>query len=74
MSVDDLHLTPGNWLMVDCSKMPSESNCQLVILAPEDQKEDLIDVEVIHAVDKHGHQNGDEVRQGVTAMVEAVTI
>ncbi|PIR59298.1 MAG: DUF1059 domain-containing protein, partial [Candidatus Pacebacteria bacterium CG10_big_fil_rev_8_21_14_0_10_56_10] len=39
--------------MIDCRQMPSEANCQLTMMGPED---DLLDAAVDHAVNKHGHQ------------------
>ena len=39
--------------------MPSEINCTLTIAGEED---DVLDAAVLHAVDKHGHQNPPELR------------
>jgi hypothetical protein len=74
MTTEQLNLKSGKWLVADCGSMSSESNCQLVMLAPEDQKEDLIEAGVKHAVHKHGHQDNEEVRAGVSAMLQVTEI
>ncbi len=50
--------------------MPSEKNCKLVMMAPADQKEDLIDAEVAHAVKSHGHQDTPELREKISKTIE----
>lgn len=74
MALEQLNLKPGTWLVIDCGKMPSESNCQLVMLAPENQKEDLIAAGVTHAVNKHGHQDSEELQKGIGGMLEALEV
>lgn len=74
MSVKQLNLKPGKWVVADCGKMPSDSNCQLVMLAPEGQKEDLVDAGVKHAISKHGHEDSKELRNGVAGMCEAIEL
>jgi predicted small metal-binding protein len=46
--------------MIDCRTMPSESGCTLTIAGTE---EEVLDAAVAHAVDKHGHENGPELRE-----------
>jgi predicted small metal-binding protein len=48
--------------MVDCRKMPSEINCTLTIAGEE---EEVLDAAVMHAVDKHGHENTSELREHI---------
>lgn len=74
MSEKHLNLKPGKWLVADCGKMPSDSNCQLVILAPENQKDDLVDAGVKHAISKHGHNDSEELRVGVASMCKTLEI
>lgn len=62
MGIDTLHLAPGKWIAADCGSMPSEKNCRLVIMAPEDQRNDLLDAAVEHAVKSHGHEDTPELR------------
>jgi predicted small metal-binding protein len=50
--------------MVDCRTMPSEINCTLTIAGEEAE---VLDAAVAHAVDKHGHENTPELREGIRA-------
>jgi predicted small metal-binding protein len=50
--------------MVDCRTMPSEINCTLTIAGEE---EEVLDAAVMHAVDKHGHENTSELREQIRA-------
>jgi predicted small metal-binding protein len=50
--------------MVDCRTMPSEINCTLTIAG---EQEEVLDAAVAHAVDKHGHENTAELREGIRA-------
>lgn len=59
MDMSQLNLTPGTWLVADCGKMPSERGCKLVMMAPEDQKADLVEAGVAHMVKDHGHTEED---------------
>lgn len=58
------------WKQLDCGKMPSEKGCKLVMKAPEDQVEDLLDAGVAHAVKTHGHEETPELREQLRSMVE----
>jgi hypothetical protein len=60
----------GRWAVVDCSKVPSENMCQMKMMAPEDQMDDLIEVACQHACTKHGHTDSPELRQGIRQSVE----
>lgn len=62
MEGNKLNLKPGKWLVADCGKMPSESNCQLVMMAPVDQKEHLEKAGIDHMVSHHGHQREEAER------------
>ena len=50
--------------MVDCRTIPSEINCTLTIAGEEDE---VLDAAVMHAVDKHGHENTPELREEIRA-------
>jgi predicted small metal-binding protein len=55
--------------MVDCRSMPSEIGCTLTIAGEE---EEVLDAAVAHAVDKHGHDNSPELREGIrSGLVDA---
>jgi hypothetical protein len=55
MEVKGLDVNPGKWLVADCGKVPSESNCQMVLMAPAEQKDHLAEASVDHMVKHHGH-------------------
>jgi predicted small metal-binding protein len=48
--------------MIDCRTMPSEINCSLTIAGEESE---VLDAAVLHAVDKHGHENTPELRESI---------
>ena len=60
--------------MIDCRTMPSEIGCTLTIAGEE---QEVLDAAVLHAVDKHGHENTAELREqirgGLTAVEPAMT-
>ncbi len=74
MDAKQLGLEPGQYVVSNCAKMPSENNCKLVIMAPQDQKEDLLDAAVAHAVKHHSHEDTPELREEVGKSLETVTI
>ena len=52
--------------MIDCRQVPNEIGCTLTIAGEEDE---VLDAAVMHAVDKHGHQEAglrDELRGALT--------
>ncbi|HEY4526741.1 MAG TPA: DUF1059 domain-containing protein [Candidatus Paceibacterota bacterium] len=53
--------------VADCRLMPSESNCQMTMIGPE---EDLLDAAVDHAVSKHGHERSPKLREGIKTMLK----
>jgi predicted small metal-binding protein len=56
--------TPMSRKMVDCRTMPSEIGCTLTIAGEEDE---VLDAAVMHAVEKHGHENTAELREQIRA-------
>jgi hypothetical protein len=54
-------------MMVDCRKMPSETNCSLTIAGREDE---VLDAATAHAVATHGHENTPELREQIRAGLE----
>jgi predicted small metal-binding protein len=46
--------------MIDCRQVPSDTNCSLTIAG---EPEEVLDAAVLHAADKHGHQNTPEFRK-----------
>ena len=71
MSIEDLKLEPGEWLVANCGEMPSEKNCKLVMMAPVDQKDDLMAAGIDHMVKSHGHER-DEAERMVEEQGDAI--
>jgi len=69
-----LKMAHGRWLAANCGSLPSEKNCKLVIMAPEGQKEDLLDDAVVHAVKTHGHKEDTQLRKELGKYFETVDI
>lgn len=74
MAVTDLKLESGKWLVANCGSFPSENKCQLVMMAPESQKDDLVAAGAKHAVDKHGHEDNDQLLTGIEGMLETIDV
>ena len=55
-------------------KFPSDKNCKLVMMGPEDQREDLLDASVAHAIKTHGHADNPELRSQLNQMLESVSL
>lgn len=49
--------------MIDCRDFPSESKCTIAIAA--DTEDEIMDVAVMHAVRKHGHEDTPELRSEI---------
>lgn len=50
--------------MLDCREFPSESGCTLTLIGEEAE---VLRAGVAHAVDVHGHADGEELRAGLRA-------
>jgi predicted small metal-binding protein len=76
MDTAQLGVTHGEWLEVNCGKMPSEKNCKLVMMAPSDQEDDLLDAAVAHAIKTHGHNESEtqKLRKGTKDMVQTLNV
>jgi hypothetical protein len=74
MSIGQLGLASGKWLVANCGKFPSEKNCKLVIMAPASQKDDLIDAAATHAVESHGHARGAALRKEVAEFLDTIEL
>ena len=74
MALTDLNLESGSWLAANCADMPSEKNCKVVMMAPESQRADLISAGVKHAINEHGHEDGQELAAGVESMIKPLEV
>jgi hypothetical protein len=50
---------------VDCREMPSENDCSVAISA--DDRDELLDIAVLHVVAAHGHENTPALREQIAA-------
>lgn len=53
--------------MIDCRKVPSETNCTLTIAGTEDE---VLDAAAAHAVARHGHEDTPELREELRGSLE----
>ncbi len=74
MALSDIKVANGSWLVANCADFPSEQNCQLVIMGPAGQREDLVAAAAAHAVDSHGHQDSAELRSGLAGILREVDV
>ena len=74
MEIKGLELPRGAWLVANCGKFPSEKNCQLVLMAPDSQREDLINAAAAHAVADHGHQDSPELRGELDKFLDRIEV
>ena len=74
MALESLNLKKGKWVVANCGKFPSEKNCQLVILAPESQRSDLLDAAAVHAAKNHGHQDTPGLRKELDQFLELIQV
>ncbi len=74
MSISQLGLPGGTWVVANCGKFPSEKNCKLVIMAPIAQKEDLIDAAATHAVESHGHEKSAQLRKELAGILDTIDL
>ena len=52
--------------MIDCRQLPSDINCTLTIAGEE---QEVLDAAVMHAVDKHGHEDTPELREQLSGVL-----
>ena len=74
MGIEALGLKRGKWVVANCGKFPSEKNCKLVIMAPVDQRKDLVEAASSHAVKVHGHNDTPQLRRELDGFLETVDI
>ena len=74
MALSDIKVGAGSWLVANCADFPSEQNCQLVIMGPAGQKEDLLSAAVAHAVNSHGHQDTPQLHNDLGNLLRPVEV
>ena len=73
MQLAGTELKSGIWFVSNCAELPSEQNCQLVIMGPADQRGDLLDAAVAHAVQAHHHEESPELRAELDKLLKEAT-
>ena len=74
MALSDIKVASGSWLVANCADFPSEQNCQLGIMGPSGQKDDLVSAAVAHAIAEHGHVDSAELRDGISGFLRTVEV
>ena len=73
MRLAGTELKSGTWVVSNCAELPSEQNCQLVIMGPADQRGDLLDAAVAHAVGAHQHEGSPGLRAELDKLLKVAT-
>ncbi len=74
MQLAGIELKKGTWVVSNCAELPSEKNCQLVIMGPADQRDDLLDAAVAHAIRAHKHEESRELRAEIGNLLKETTL
>jgi hypothetical protein len=74
MDMERFDLASGRWVVANCDKFPTEKGCKLVIMAPQDQHEDLVEAAATHAIRSHGRADTPQLRKELGAMLETIDI
>jgi hypothetical protein len=74
VDIKQLGLTSGTWVVANCGKFPSEKNCKLVMMAPQRQRQDLIEAASTHAIKSHGHKDAPELRKELDQFLDVVEV
>jgi hypothetical protein len=61
-------------MIANCGRFSSDTNCKLVIMAPEDQRSELVEAASTHAVRSPGHQDISELRREGNQIVDVVEV
>jgi len=69
-----LGLKSGRWPVSNFGRIPSEKNCKLVMMALEDQGEELLNTGIVHAVRDHGHEDTPELRRQLDKGLEELAL
>ena len=72
IALSDINVAAGNWLVANCADFPSENHCQLVIMGPEGQMEDLVSAAMARAIGSHGHEDSPDLRTSLAGLLRPV--
>ena len=74
MSLEETLNATGSWLVANCGDLPSQRGCKLVIMSPMDQREDLLNASVRHAIDVHSHEDTPQLRTDIDSMLKTIEL
>lgn len=74
MVKEQLRLAQGKWVVANCGNFPSEKSCKLVLMAPENQRDELLDSAMNHAIKCHGHKDSTELRKQLSQFLEVISV
>jgi hypothetical protein len=63
-------MSKGRWAVIDCANFPSDSNCQIKMMSPEDRMDDLIEASCGHVCQVHGGKDNKETREMIREGIE----
>lgn len=55
-------------MFIDCRQVPSDSKCTISIAA--DDRQELIEAAVQHAIAVHGHEDSQELREMISQAIQ----
>lgn len=59
-------------MFIDCRQVPSDSKCTISIAA--DDRQELIEAAVQHAIAVHGHSDSQELREMISQSIEQESV
>jgi predicted small metal-binding protein len=59
-------------MFIDCRQVPSDSKCTISIAA--DDRQELIEAAVQHAIAVHGHQDSQELREMISQAIQQESV
>lgn len=74
MSMDQLKIASGTWVVANCANFPSKINCKMVLMTPENQRDDLLDALVDHAIKCHGGTRSDQLRRELNSSIQTISV
>lgn len=74
MDIKELNLEKGKWVVVNCGNFPSEKDCKTVFMAPNRQKNELLNIVAEHACKCHGHKDSPELKANLENVLVEIDI
>ena len=58
------------WAVADCGLYPSEKQCKMKLMAPEDQFEEVLTIALEHVIQSHGAIDSPELREEIRKSID----